>query len=167
LRLYFEKEGKVIDEKYRELARAAINSVDGIKRTGLEILDLRDRYCKILMPLEGNVNHVGMMYAGSLFTLGELPGGLIVMSSFEPGKFVPIVKEVNIRFVSPALTDVTLELAWTKEHADALEKEAVERGKANYTLEMEIKDADGRVVSVVGGVWQIRPIPRGGENPFK
>ncbi|MBU2550246.1 MAG: thioesterase domain-containing protein [Proteobacteria bacterium] len=157
----------MIEEKYRVLAEAAIESVPGIKRTGIRVLDLRERYLKILMPLEGNINHVGMMYAGSLFTLGELPGGVIIMVSYEPGKFVPIVKEVGIRFRRPALTDVTLELEWTKEHADKIEAEALEKGKADFTLDMELKDAGGEAVALVNGIWQIRPMPQGMANPFK
>ena len=156
----------MIDDKFKDLATAAIELVDAIKRTGLRIIGLRDRYCKMLMPLEGNTNHVGMMYAGSLFTIGEIPGGLIVMASYGFGKFVPIVKEVSIRFKSPAKTDVTLELEWTREYAEALEKETLENGKADFTLEMEIKDTGGEVVSIVSGIWQIRPVPEGKGNPF-
>ena len=157
----------MIDEKFKILAETAVDRVPAIKRTGVKIIGLRDRYCKLLMPLEGNVNHVGMMYAGSLFTLGELPGGIIVMASYELGKFIPIVKEVAIRFVKPALTDVTLELEWTKEYAEALGKEALEKGKADFPLNMEIKDPGEQVVSLVTGVWQIRPMPKEGLNPFK
>ncbi len=157
----------MIDEKFRILAETAVDKVPAIKRTGVKIIGLRDRYCKLLMPLEGNVNHVGMMYAGSLFTLGELPGGIIVMASYELGKFIPIVKEVAIHFVKPALTDVTLELEWTKEYAETLGKEALEKGKANFPLNMEIKDTGEQVVSIVTGVWQIRPMPKEGLNPFK
>jgi hypothetical protein len=119
------------------------------------------------MPLEGNVNHVGMMYAGSLFTIGELPGGLIVLASYGLGTYVPIVKEVAIRFAAPARTDVTLELEWSRAHAAALEKAVAENGKSDFTLEMEIKDAAGEVVSLVNGTWQMRPMPKGGENPFR
>ena len=156
----------MIDDKFKDLANLAIELVDAIKRTGLTIIGLRDRYCKLLMPLEGNTNHVGMMYAGSLFTIGEIPGGLIVLASYDFGKYVPIVKEVNILFKSPAKTDVTLELEWTKEYADALEKKVVENGKADFNLEMEIKDAGGEVVSMVTGIWQVRPSPAGNGNPF-
>ncbi|MCP4667568.1 MAG: DUF4442 domain-containing protein [Deltaproteobacteria bacterium] len=156
----------MIDDKFKDLAHVAIDLVDGVKRTGIKIMGLRDRYCKLLMPLEGNINHVGMMYAGSLFTIGELPGGLIVLASYDFGKYVPIVKEVTIRFVSPAKTDVTLELEWTKAYAEALEKEVLKNGKADFTLDMEIKDGGGEVVSMVSGIWQIRPLPEGNGNPF-
>ena len=156
----------MIDDKFKDLAIAAIELVDAIKRTGMKIVGLRDRYCKMLMPLEGNTNHVGMMYAGSLFTIGEIPGGLIVLASYGFDKYVPIVKEVSIRYKNPAKTDVTLELEWTKEYAEALEKQVLENGKADFTLEMEIKDGGGEVVSIVSGIWQVRPLPEGNGNPF-
>ena len=157
---------RMIDDKFKDLAIAAIELVDAIKRTGMKIVGLRDRYCQMLMPLEGNTNHVGMMYAGSLFTIGEIPGGLIVLASYGFDKYVPIVKEVSIRYKSPAKTDVTLELEWTKEYAEALEKQVLENLKADFTLEMEIKDAGGEVVSIVSGIWQVRPLPEGNGNPF-
>ena len=61
-------------------------------------------------PLEGNQNHFGVMYAGVLFSLGELPGGIIYLSTFDTSRFYPLVKEVNIRFTAPTPTDATVEV---------------------------------------------------------
>jgi len=128
----------MIDEKYADICNMAISLVPGIERTGLKVLELRDRYAKALMPLnEGNTNHVGIMYAGSLFTLGEFCGGIIHLVSMDFTKFVPIVKEVSIRFRRPARTDITVELS------------------------LELKDQNGETVAEVGGVWQIRKMPEG------
>ncbi|MCP4756922.1 MAG: DUF4442 domain-containing protein [Proteobacteria bacterium] len=149
----------MIEERYKTLAEFSVSLVEGIKRTGIRVIGLRDRYAKILMPLEGNVNHVGMMYAGSLFTIGEFSGGIIHGVSFDVKRFVPIVKEVTIRFQSPATTDVTLEVSLGREEADRIQAEAEENGKADFALELEIKDAGGETVSLVKGLWQIRKMP--------
>jgi acyl-coenzyme A thioesterase PaaI-like protein len=151
----------VIDEEYRDTAELALGAVEGIKRTGIRALALRDRYAKLLMPLEGNVNHVGTMYAGSLFTLGEIAGGAIHMVSVDTTRLVPIVKEVNIRFRRPAMTDVTMEVELSAEEASRIEAEALEKGKADYVLHLELKDANAEVVSTVVGTWQSRRIPEG------
>jgi len=151
----------MIDEKYAGVCKMAIASVPGIERTGLQVLELRDRYAKALMPLEGNTNHVGIMYAGSLFTLGEFSGGAIHLVSMDFTKFFPIVKEVNIRFRRPALTDITMEVTMTEQEAARLEAEAEEKGKADYELMLELKDQNGETVAEVSGVWQIRKIPEG------
>lgn len=151
----------MIEEKYRGAAEIAVNAVEAIKRTGIRVVALRDRYAKMLMPLEGNVNHVGMMYAGSLFTLGEIAGGAIHMVSFDVTRLYPIVKEVKIRFRRPAMTDVTMEVELSAEEAAGIQSEALEKGKADYQLNLELKDANGEAVSIVGGTWQVRIIPEG------
>ncbi|MCD6571401.1 MAG: YiiD C-terminal domain-containing protein [Deltaproteobacteria bacterium] len=156
----------MIDEKYKKAADFAVSGIEAIKRTGIRVLEMRDRYAKFLMPLEGNVNHVGMMYAGSLFTIGEFTGGIIFGASFDYNKFFPIVKEVNIRFRRPAMTDVTIEVELSKEEVKRIQKEAEEKGKADFTLDLEIKDVQGETVSLVHGIWQMRKIPEGMESPF-
>jgi acyl-coenzyme A thioesterase PaaI-like protein len=156
----------MIDEKYGKFADSALSSVEGIKRTGVRILELRERYGRLLMPLEGNVNHVGMMYAGSLFTIGEMTGGLIYGVSFDCERFFPIVKEITIRFRRPALTDVTVEVSMTGDEVARIQREAEEKGKADYIMDLEIRDTNGETVSLVHGIWQIRKIPEGMNPPF-
>lgn len=157
----------MIDEKYAALIQPALDSVEGIKRTGLKLLEARDNYAKALMPLAGNLNHVGMMYAGSLFTLGEFAGGAIHIVSLDYTRLFPIVKEVTIRYRRPAMTDVTMEVSMTPEEAKRITAEAEENGKADFKLNLELKDAQGEVVSLVGGVWQVRVIPEGMSFPQK
>jgi acyl-coenzyme A thioesterase PaaI-like protein len=151
----------VIDEKYTGADKLLVDAVEGIKRTGIRVLSLRDRYAKMLMPLEGNGNHVGMMYAGSLFTLGEIAGGAIHVTSFDMGRLFPLVKKIEIRFRRPAVTDVTLEVEISAEEASRIQAEALEKGKADYVLNLELKDASGEVVSIVEGTWQVRAMTEG------
>jgi acyl-coenzyme A thioesterase PaaI-like protein len=153
----------VIDEKYRGVAEPLIGAVEGIARTGIRVVALRDRYAKMLMPLEGNVNHVGMMYAGSLFTLGEIAGGVIHTVSVDMSRLFPIVKDVSIRFRRPATTDVTMEVELSAEEASRIEATALKEGKADFALNLELKDANGEVVTIVTGTWQSRVIPEGME----
>jgi thioesterase domain-containing protein len=156
----------MIEQKYKVVADYCQNGIPAIQRTGLTITDISERYVKVKMPLEGNANHIGMMYAGSLFSIGEISGGVIHGASFDTEKYVPLVKEVNIRFRRPALTDVTLEVSITKEEADRIQTEAAQNGKADFSLDLEIKDAAGEVVSIVHGTWQIRKMPEGVASPF-
>jgi len=146
----------VIDEKYTGADKLLVNAVEGIKRTGIQVVALRDRYAKMLMPLEGNVNHVGMMYAGSLFTLGEISGGAIHVVSFDMTKLYPLVKEINIRFRRPAMTDVTVEVELSAEQASRIQAEALEKGKADYAFDLDLEDASGEAVAIVHGTWQLR-----------
>jgi len=157
----------MIEEKYKFIAELAETSIEAIKRTGIKVIALKEGYAKMVMPLEGNINHVGTMYAGSLFTIGEFTGGIIYGAAFDVEKFYPLVKEVNIRFKRPALTDVTLEVSMSKEDAEKIQNEASEQGKCDFVLNLEIKDANDVVVALVEGTWQIRVIPKEMGNPFK
>jgi acyl-coenzyme A thioesterase PaaI-like protein len=155
----------MIDEKYRAAAELLVGAVGAIQRTGISVVALRDRYARLRMPLAGNVNHVGMMYAGSLFTLGEIAGGAIHMVSFDVTRLFPIVKEVSIRFRRPARSDVTMEVELSADEASRIEAEALEKGKADFALELALEDEGGEVVSIVRGTWQVRAIPEGMRLP--
>lgn len=150
-----------IDKKYEEIAKLAVNLVEGVKRTGLTVVELKNRYTKLCMPLEGNGNHVGIMYAGSLFTLGEVTGGIIPAVSLDMTDLVPIVKEVNIRYKAPAMTDVFLTAEWSEEEAAAIQQTVADDGKADFNLELELKDVNDTVVAIVNGTWQVRNISKG------
>jgi acyl-coenzyme A thioesterase PaaI-like protein len=149
----------MIEPHYAKIAELAVTLVPGIARTGIRVLALRERYGKLLMPLADNTNHVGIMYAGALFTLGEITGGIIHGVSFDIEHFFPIVREVQIRFLSPATTDITVEVSLSAAEADTIQSAAEANGKADYQLTLPLKDTDNKVVAEVAGTWQIRRIP--------
>ncbi len=129
-----------------------------IERMGLEVLESKPRYVKLMAPLKGNENHIGIMYAGALFTLAEVPGGALFATSFDVTKYYPIVKDLSIRFRRPATTDVTIEMTMSQEEVERIQAEADEKGKADYVLEGELKDASGEVVALSKGTYQIRAV---------
>ena len=127
-----------------------------VANSGLRVVELRRGYVKCLMPFAGNGNHIGTMYAGALFTLAEIPGGALFLSSFDASKFYPIVKELDLRFLKPAKGDVTVEIAPDDIHIASLSAQAAEKGKAEFILEGQLKAADGSIVAESRGVYQIR-----------
>ena len=63
----------------------AVGIVPAIERTGIEILELEPGRATLRMPLEPNVNHVGTMYAGALFTLAEAAEEAVRIRTGEKG----------------------------------------------------------------------------------
>ncbi len=108
------------------------------------------------MPFEPNVNHVGMMYAGALFTLAEVPGGTIFLTTFDTKRFYPIVKDLQIRFRRPATSDITVEVRISDEEVARISAEADANGKADYAWECELKDETGEVVAISQNTYQMR-----------
>ena len=152
----------MIDEKYRDAVSLLGTAVPLIGHTGARITHLTDRYARIVMPLEPNVNHIGVMYGGSLFILAELSGGVIWYVSFDHKRFYPVIKEASIKYRRLATTEVTLEVSLGEEEAHAIQEAAEREGKKDWTMDLELKDANGEVVCLVRGIWQLRKLP--GQN---
>lgn len=128
------------------------------ERTGVKVLAMEPGYVKLMMPLALNINHVGTMYAGALFTLAELPGGAIFLTTFDAARFYPIIKGMEIKFVKPATTDITVEVRLEPEAAERIQRAANEAGKADYDWDCELTDTNGQVVCVTSNRYQLRSI---------
>lgn len=124
--------------------------------TGIVVEHAERGFVRLRMPFEPNVNHVGMMYAGALFTLAEVPGGTLFITTFDTKRFYPIVRDVSIRFRRPALTDITVEVRMTDDEVHRIAEEAEANGKADYSWECELQDTSGEVVAISRNVYQMR-----------
>jgi len=144
---------KLTPETLRDLIE---NKIAFVERMGLKVLELRPRYVKLMAPLQGNENHIGSMYAGALFTLAEIPGGALCLTTFDPAKCYPVVKEVTIRFLRPAGSDITTEISLSEEEVARLHREIADKGKADFVIHGELKDSSGTVVAASQGLYQIR-----------
>ncbi len=148
-----------------EVAKKALETgIKFVANSGLQVVELRRGYVKCLMPFAGNGNHIGTMYAGSLFTVAEIPGGALFLSSFDATRYVPIIKEMTMRFLKPAKGDVTIEVSIDEAKIADISAAADANGKAEFVLEGQIKTADGTVVASSHGVYQLRStqwVPKG------
>lgn len=127
-----------------------------VKRSGLKAELLEPGHVRLCMPLAGNQNHIGSMYAGALFTLAEIPGGALFLTSFDAQRFYPIVKEMNLRFRRPATGDIRAEARLAAEEVERLQKQVTQEGKAEYLLQLRLTDDSGEVVAESRGLYQLR-----------
>ncbi len=138
------------------LTEATRQSVPMAAQTRVEVVEAERGRVVLRMPLEGNGNHIGTMYAGALFALCEFPGGTLFSTTFDASRYYPIVKGVDISFRKFAGTDITVEASMSEEEAARIAAAADEHGKADYDLVMELKDTDGNVVAISTNRYQMR-----------
>ena len=131
-------------------------TVPFVVNAGLKAIRLNPDGIKLQMPFEPNINHVGVMYAGALFTLAEVMGGAVFRVYLDKEGTFAIIKGLNIKFTRPARTDVTSEYNMDLSEAEQILNECEKNGKADYNLELELKDKEGTVVAVAEGFYQIR-----------
>lgn len=122
---------------------------------GLEVLEVTSHSAAARIPAEPNVNHFGAMYAGSLFTVAEVLGGMMAGFMDVPGG-LPLVKRVEIDFLRPAMTAVTARTTLSEDEFVRIQAEAVADGKSNYELVCEVTDEAGTVVARTHGFYQMR-----------
>jgi thioesterase domain-containing protein len=127
-------------------------------KMGLKVVEARPGFAATTVPAEGNGNHFGVIYAGVLFTVAEILGGIIPLITFDTAKYFPLVKNLDIQFVAMAKSDVRAEASLDDETIARVEAEAAERGKADFTLEAMVTDADGQTVATTRGLYQLRAL---------
>lgn len=127
-----------------------------IARMGLRVDEVRQGYAAATVPIEGNGNHFGAMYAGVLFTVGEMLGGALAMATFDMGRFYPLVKDLQITFRRPATSDVRSETTMSDDEIARVAAEAEANGKSDFVLEATLTAADGTVVASTRGIYQLR-----------
>lgn len=133
--------------------RSVIPIIDAM---GLEIVEAGRNEVAARLPFAPNKNHFGASYAGSLFTVAEVLGGIFASTSMTLEGAVPLVKRVEIDFRRPATTDVVSRTRLEDDEIARVLAETAERGKSDFQLQTELTDEAGTVVATTLGFYQLR-----------
>lgn len=125
-------------------------------KMGIKVVEAGRGHAAATVPVEGNGNHFGVIYAGVQFTVAEILGGVIALSTFDAAKYFPLVKNIDISFVGMAKSQLRAEARLDDAEIERVAAEAAERGKADFTLEAVVTDADGKTVATTRGLYQLR-----------
>lgn len=125
---------------------------------GFEITEAGDGRASGRIPVGNNGNHFGVIYAGALFSVAEVLGGVVANTSIALEGFFPLVKSLEIKFLRPAATAVVASTSVSAEEVERIRAEALETGKSEYILTTEVTDENGVVVASTSGVYQVRKL---------
>jgi acyl-coenzyme A thioesterase PaaI-like protein len=131
-------------------------AVPAIGRLGVTVEAIAPGAVELRVPIEGNTNHMGTMYAGALFAIAELPGGLLPLGLLG-SRYTPIVTDIRVQYLAAARTDVTLSARMDPEELNALAARADAEGEAVFTLKVHGEDAHGRTVVASTAQYVLRP----------
>lgn len=125
---------------------------------GFEITEAGDGRASGRIPVGQNGNHFGVIYAGALFSVAEVLGGVVATTTIALDGFFPLVKALEIKFLRPAATAVVASTSVSPEEVERIRAEALETGKSEYILTTEVTDENGVVVAATSGTYQIRKL---------
>ena len=144
----------------RGVLEGGLGSVPILEAMGIRVVEVRAGFACAELPPGPNTNHFGVAYAGSLFSVAEMLGGLLTLATFdldgELAGFVPLVKESTIRFRRPALGVVRAEASLSEQEVARVRESALATGKGEFVLEATLTDAGGEVVASTVGTYQVR-----------
>ena len=147
------------DNQLVDLMNGALGStIPTAHNMGVRVVEARRGFAATTVPVEGNGNHFGVIYAGVQFTVAEILGGIIALSTFDSAKYFPLVKNIGISFVGMARSELTAQASLDDETIARVEAEAAERGKSDFNLEAVVTDADGQTVATTRGLYQLRAV---------
>jgi acyl-coenzyme A thioesterase PaaI-like protein len=135
---------------------AMATTIPAAHNMGIKAVAARRGHAAATVPLEGNGNHFGVVYAGVEFTVAEILGGIIAIASFDAAKYYPLVKKVDIEFTGMARSDLRAEASLDEDELQRIETEAAEKGKADFALDAVVRDEAGQTVAVTHGLYQLR-----------
>ncbi len=127
--------------------------IPALDKLNARVLISEPNRIKVLLPLAGNQNHLGTMYAGALFSVAEFPFGLMHLVHFKGQPVLPVVGELTIRFLAPATTDVTVDLHVSDEEWQEMDEGTRANGKSRFKREIEILDEEENVVAVAKATY--------------
>jgi len=125
---------------------------------GLSVLEAEDGVFKATIPSSKEAgNHIGIMHAGVLFSLGEFLGGLITARYLDnPRKFQPVVRDLKIDFKAPAMTDITATAYFSAEQGVEMNAKLEETGRYDFQQKAVLTDTNGTVVAETLGSYALR-----------
>ena len=125
---------------------------------GLTVLEAENGVFKATIPnSKAAGNHIGIMHAGVLFSLGEFLGGLITARYLDnPRKFQPVVRDLKIDFKAPAMTDITATAYFSAHQALEMNAKLEETGRYDFQQKAVLTDTNGTVVAETLGSYALR-----------
>ncbi|KRX04212.1 hypothetical protein PPERSA_11336 [Pseudocohnilembus persalinus] len=109
---------------------------------------------QMVMGHKLNINHFGAIYAGSIYSLAQQAGKFAIYS-FQKEKVVVQIKKSEIQYLIPGKRDLYVEIKINNNEQQKIIQEVNEHGKSNITLEFDIKEQNGTVVSKFKGHYII------------
>jgi uncharacterized protein (TIGR00369 family) len=124
---------------------------------GLQVESIEDGIYRSRIPLNDNTkNHVNIVHAGPMWMTAEYLGGLIAADNLSNPKYQPVIAGLNIKFLRPAITDITAETEFTKDDAAAMKKALESTGRYDFTIHIVVRDTAGKVVAEADGDYVVK-----------
>lgn len=147
-----------MDIDFDAIAKGMAIAVPYISHMGIEVTEMSEGAATAVLPDRPDLhNHVGSQHAGALFGVAETASGAAFVGAFavRMGDLTPLARNAEISYVKVArgVVEAKAKLGVPAEEALAtLDKD----GRIDFSVEVEMTDAEGEVVATATVDWNVR-----------
>jgi uncharacterized protein (TIGR00369 family) len=147
-----------MDIDFDAIAKGMALAVPYIGYLGIEVTELSEGEATALLPDRPELhNHVGSQHAGALFGVAETASGAAFVGAFAArmGDLTPLARSAEIAYVKVARGPIEAKARLGVSAAEALAKLDTD-GRVDFSVEVEMTDAEGVVVATATVDWNVR-----------
>ncbi|HTR76391.1 MAG TPA: DUF4442 domain-containing protein [Solirubrobacterales bacterium] len=140
------------------IAKGMAMAVPFVGHLGIEVTAMSEGEATALLPDRPELlNHVGSQHAGALFGVAETASGAAFVGAFAArmGDVTPLARSAQISYVKVARGPIEAKAKLAMPAAEALAKLDAD-GRVDFSVEVEMTDSDGALVSTATVDWNVR-----------
>ncbi len=123
----------------------------------LQFESIEDGIYRSRTPLSDNTkNHVNIFHAGPIWMTAEYLGGLIAAHNLDNPKYQPVIAGLNIKFMRPAMTDITAETEFTAEDVKTMKASLEATERYDFTIHIVVKNTADKIVAEADGNYVLK-----------
>ncbi|MBS1890532.1 MAG: DUF4442 domain-containing protein [Actinobacteria bacterium] len=147
-----------MDIDFDAIAKGMAIAVPYISHMGIEVTEMSEGAATAVLPDRADLhNHVGSQHAGALFGVAETASGAAFVGAFavRMGDLTPLARNAEISYVKVARGVVEAKAKLGVPAEEALAK-LDQDGRIDFSVEVEMTDAEGDVVATATVDWNVR-----------
>ena len=140
------------------IAKGMALAVPYIGHMGIEVTAMSEGEATALLPDRPELhNHVGSQHAGALFGVAETASGAAFVGAFAArmGNLTPLARSAQIAYSKVARGPIEAKAKLGVPAAEALATLDAD-GRVDFSVEVEMTDAEGLVVATATVDWNVR-----------
>lgn len=126
---------------------------------GLTVERVEPGHARLRMPFARPAeNHLGIAYAGAIFALAEITGGVVMLSAFDASEVTVLIRRLEIDFVRPSRRDLFCDVQLSAESIADARAGVAAQGSADISVPIDVTDPRERVIARVRADYYLRSV---------
>jgi len=126
---------------------------------GLHVDAVYPGHVRLSLPFAPQVlNHLEIVYAGAIFALAEIAGGVLMLATFDSEKYTVLIRRMAIDYARPSRRDLFCDVRLGDDRVAEMQRALQQQGHAEVEFSIEVTDARMRVIASVQAFYYLREI---------